>query len=136
MVDNSPASRSRAAIAAAGVAAILLALVAGYAGALSIGLGTCGGDGGQPYAGSGSQLDRLCGSAGQGLELAELAGVPLIAVLATALAFMRRRFRALLVGVGLAMLAFLGPFLVLSSASTKTQPPPCQWYDETSDYCS
>ena len=105
----------RASVALAGAVAILLSLFAGYAGALSIGLGACGGDGGASYAADGSPRDRFCDSSGDTLQTIELVGVPVITLIASALAFARRRFTPLAIGVGLAALAFVGPLAVLSA---------------------
>lgn len=126
----------RATIAVAGALAILLSIAAGFVGSVAIGMGACGGDGGTPYAGYGSERNRLCNSAGQELMMGELMAPPLVALVATAIACLRRRFAPLMVGGGLAMLALFAPFYVLDSADTKTPPPPCEWYDITSDHCS
>ncbi|WP_445148124.1 hypothetical protein [Baekduia sp. Peel2402] len=114
------ADRSTA-IGVVGTIVTLLAVLVGFFGSGAIGIGPCGGDGGSHYAEEGSPRIDLCRSAERKLELVEFPGVPLLVAVGTAVATARRRWTALIVGLGLGLLAFAVPLATLLHAS-----PDCQ----------
>lgn len=86
--------------------------------AVVVGLGYCGGDGGQPYAAPASPRGKLCnGDAGSALLGVGLLGGPVVALAGGLLAATRRRWKPFLIGVGLAAALILAPLAILLAAS-------------------